>query len=360
MIETKSDQAKLNGQIYTLPNLHAFGGVCGHQADYASRVGQSLGVPSAYVGGANTFGGLHAWVMWVEIKAVSENSIAFTLESHGRYRGDKYYVGTLKNPQTGKRITDRQLELRLHTVGLNATAKRQAEMAMTAYPLLLEKESMDVSEQFSYLGSTVKLCPGNEDAWRAVAEMASNETVREKHKKQMTEILNQLFVNFSNFPDFTWEVFDNLTQIEEEPKKRIAMFNRLALMYIAAKRPDLACEARLKLTDLYIADEQQKAAIDGLASTIDAFADEGRYVPRMLDRLETLCQNVEGSTPALLAFYNTFLPKIPQMRGNRPSVYCIKMFERGIVKFKEHSQPQLAFAYEAQLARIKARQILDK
>ena len=114
--------------------------------------------------------------------------------------------------------------------------------------------------------------------------------------------------------------------------------------------------ATMKLTDLYIADEQQKAAIDGLASTIYAFAEEGRYVPRMLDRLEALCQNVEGSTPALLAFYNTFLPKIPQMRGSSPSKYCITMFERGIAKFKQQGQAQIAFAYEAQLAKIKAGQ----
>jgi hypothetical protein len=134
------------------------------------------------------------------------------------------------------------------------------------------------------------------------------------------------------------------------------MFNRLALMYIAAQRPDLACEARLKLTDLFIADEQQKAAIDGLASTIYAFVDEGRYVPRMLDRLEQICKDVEGSTLALLAFYNTFLPKIPQTRGSRPSDYCIKMYERGIAKFKQHGQAQVALVYEAQLTKIKAGQ----
>jgi len=356
MLDTKSEQAKLNGQIYNLPNILNYGGVCAHQADYAARVGQSLGVPAAYVGGANIYGGNHAWVMWVEVKAVSKTSIAFSLESHGRYRGDKYYVGTLKDPQTGKRITDRQLELRLHTVGLNATAKRQAELAMTAYPVLLEEESLDVAGQLDYLGNVVKLCPGNEEAWRAVAKMAGNETVREKHKKQMIGIVNQLFANFSNFPDFTWEVFDDLTQIEETLEKRIDMYNRLAQMYVAAKRPDLACEARLKLTDLYVENEQPAVAIDGLASTIYAFVDEGRYVPRMLDRLEALCQNVDGTTPALLAFYNSFLPRIPQMRGNRPSSYCIKMFERGISKFKEYGQPQVALAYEAQLAKIKAGQ----
>ena len=54
---------------------------------------------------------MHAWVMWVELIGVTSKGIEFSLESHGRYRFDKYYVGTLYDPQTGQTITDRTLEL---------------------------------------------------------------------------------------------------------------------------------------------------------------------------------------------------------------------------------------------------------
>ena len=354
MLETGSAQAKLNGHVYTFANLHQHGGVCAHQADYASRVGKSLAVPAASVGGESTYGDRHAWVMWVELKAVTSKSIVFSLESHGRYRGDRYYVGTLKDPKTGQRCTDRQLELRLHTVGMDPAAKRLSDSVMAAYPVLRDKLALGVNDQFSFMTRTIKLCPGNEEAWTALAGMASNEVVREKHRKQMTGILTQLFSTFANFPDFTWTIFDDLIAYEGGLKERIKLYERLVLSYQMAKRPDLACEARLRLTDLIVEDGREIEAVDGLAATIYLFADEGRYVPRMLDRIEQICQNVEGATPHLLRFYGSFLPKIPQMRGDRPSKYCMEMFRRGIARFREHGELGAAQLFEAQLAQIEA------
>ena len=356
MLETSSDQARMNGHPYTLANLRKLGGVCALQGDFASRVGQSLGVPAAYVGGTSTFGELHAWVMWVEIKNVTAKSIVFTLESHGRYRGDRYYVGTLQDPKSGERITDRQLELRLHTVGTDPVAKRHADLMLAAYPVLKDKLDFGISEQFSYFSRMVELCPGHERVWLSLAGMATHETVKQKHRKQMTAVLNQLFNTFANFPDFTWTVFDDLIQFEDRLKERIKLYERLTLLYQAAQRPDLACEARLRLTDLLVEDGRDLAAVDGLAATIYAFVEEGRYVPRMLDRIEQICQGRDGAAPHLLRFYHSFLPRIPQMRGARPSRYCIEMFERAIALFRQHGEEAAAQAYEAQLVQIRAGQ----
>jgi hypothetical protein len=354
MLETQSQQARMNDQAYTLANLRTYGGVCAHQADFASRVGQSLGVPAAYVGGESVYGDLHAWVMWVEIKTVTPKSIVFTLESHGRYRGDRYYVGTLRDPKSGQSITDRQLELRLHTVGSDPLAKRHADLVMAAYPLLTEQLDLGTSARFDYLRRAVELCPGHEPAWLALTELATVDEVKQKHRKQMTRVLDQLFRTFANFPDFTWTIFDDLIQFEDRLKERIKLYERLTILYQAAQRPDLACEARLRLTDLLVEDGRELEAVDGLAATVTVFVDEGRYVPRMLDRIESICQNVEGAAPHLLRFYQSFLPRIPQMRGDRPSRYCMETYERAIALFRQHGEPALAQAYEAQLAQIRA------
>ncbi len=354
MLDSGSQKARLNGQRYTLANLRQYGGVCAMQADFASRVGQSLGVPAAYVGGESAYGDSHAWVMWVEVKSVTPKSIGFTLESHGRYRGDRYYVGTLRDPKSGRQITDRQLELRLHTVGIDPVAKRHADLVMAAYPALKERENLATGDRFAYLRRTIDLCPGHEQAWTALAAMAATDEVREKHRRQMTGILKQLFTTFVNFPDFTWAIFDDLIQYEDRLKERIKLYETLTQQYQMAQRPDLACEARLRLTDLLVEDGQELAAVEGLAATIFAFVDEGRYVPRMLDRIEQICQNMEGATPHLLRFYHSFLPRIPQMRGDRPSPYCMQMFERGIALLKQHGEMEAAQVYEAQLAQIRA------
>ena len=356
MLESQSQHARMNDHPYTLANLRTYGGVCALQGDFASRVGQSLGVPSAYVGGESAYGDLHAWVMWVEIKAVTPKSIVFSLESHGRYRGDRYYVGTLRDPKSGRQITDRQLELRLHTVGSDPVAKRHADLVMAAYPLLQDQLELNTSDRFDYLRRTVELCLGHDQAWQALADMATLDEVKQKHRKQMTRILDQLFRTFANFPDFTWTIFDDLIQFEDRLKERIKLYERLTILYQAAQRPDLACEARLRLSDLLVEDGRELEAVDGLAATIYAFVDEGRYVPRMLDRIESICQGLDGATPHLLRFYHSFLPRIPQMRGDRPSRYCMEMFERGIALFRQHGETALAQTYENQLAQIRAGQ----
>jgi len=190
MLQTKSQQARLNGQVYNFPNLTKFGGVCAHQADYASRVGKSIGIPAAYITGESTYGELHAWVMWVELKGVAQNKISFSLQSYGRYRYDKYYIGHLNDPQTGEEITDRQLELRLQTVGLDSLAKRQSGLVMKAYPMLVGETEAELTEQLKYLFKVTDLCPGNQECWRKLAAMSRDGKIKEKEEIQkMTKVV---------------------------------------------------------------------------------------------------------------------------------------------------------------------------
>ena len=170
----KKSPPKLSEQDYTLENIRKFGGVCAHQGDFACRVAKSIGVPAAWVTGMAADGEDHAWVMWVELQAVNHANITFSLKSSGRYRTDHYYVGVLKDPQTGLQITDRQLELRLQTVGSNPQIKRQAALVMNAYPTLREKADLDSPQQLMLLSQVTQFCPGNEEAWIAIAKLSRN------------------------------------------------------------------------------------------------------------------------------------------------------------------------------------------
>lgn len=354
MLRTESKVCRLDGKEYTLPNIRQFGGVCAMQADFASRVGKSIGVPAEYVGGEAAGGELHAWVMWVEIKQVSRNSISFTLESHGRYRGDKYYVGTLRDPQTGRGITDRELELRLQAVGLGPVAFRHARLVMLAYPQLRDKLQLKPAQEIALLNELIDLCPGNEAAWRQIALLAKEGRIASDSNRQMTAMFDKLFRTFASFPDFTWKVFDDLVQYQKNPKQRDKYYDRLVQMYEANGRPDLACEARLRLSEYLLEQGHNKEVIDGLSFTIMKFPDEGRYVPRLLDKLEQVCAGVKGADQQLLRFYQEFIPMVPQKRGNAPSPYCMKMLERAIEKFTAAEQAQQAQVYAAQLATLKA------
>jgi len=354
MLNTGSETCRLAGKSYNLPNLVQFGGVCAMQADFAARVGKSLGVPAEYVTGENRYGDHHAWVMWVEVRNVTANSIQFSLESHGRYRGDRYYVGSLKHPKTGQRMTDRELEHYLHVVGSGPVAHRFADLLIRSLPVVDRHRDRSVDRQLKDLNTILKLSPGNSETWNEIASLSSYPDLESKHRRKFLTILNQFFATFTPFPDFTWTVFDNLVRFEDDEKKRIALYTRLTAAYEGAGRPDLASKSRLKLTELLIDADRLKEATQGLAFTILRFADEGRFVVGLLDRLETIAGTIPDSDAELVSFYLAFLQKIPTKRGNSPSEYCIRMYTRAIERFQMMNRPDLVQQLQVALNNVRA------
>ncbi len=354
MLETQSAQAKLNGKDYTLPNLLTFGGVCAMQADYAARVGKSIGIASEYVRGESAGGELHAWVMWVELKQATPTGISFSLESFGRYRGDKYYVGQLLDPKSGAPITDRDMELRLQTVGLDTVAKRHAELVMQAYESIAQQGEFNTTKRLNLLHQVIQYNPGCEGAWLAVARLARESNGEKQYNKQFQSVLNQLFITFAGIPDFTWKVFADIAAYYPEGKPRAAMYEKLIAMYEAAGRPDLACEARLAWAEMIGPQSRQIDAMQGLALTVKKFPGEGRYVPKLLDKLEQLCGEVKDAEKHLIQFYVEVLPLVPRKRGDSPSPFAIKMFERAVDVFTRYNHPQLAAAAQSELQNVRA------
>ncbi|HUT94091.1 MAG TPA: Ig domain-containing protein [Thermoguttaceae bacterium] len=343
---------KLEGKVHTLPNILRFGGVCSCRADFAGRVGKSIGVPAFSVSGESRFGQEHPWVMWVELGRITPTGLTFTLESHGRFRYDHYYKGNLHDPQTGEPTTDRDVERRLHAVGMDPLAKHHADLVMRAYPMLRERLEMDTTKQLDFLSRVIDLSPGNEEAWIALAKMSREGQITKTNSKPMMRVLEGLFTTFARLPDFTWVVFDDLVSFQDLPKQRAALFGRLAALYEQAGRPDLSCEARLKYAEYLVADERQDDAIRGLAAGILLFPEEGNFVPKMLDRLEELCKGQREAKKHLAPFYQQFLPAISPKRGSRASDYCMEMYQRGIQRFRDAGLDDLAQAYQAQLAAL--------
>jgi hypothetical protein len=349
----KGEPGKLDGKLYILPNLQCFGGVCRHQADYATRVAKSLGIPAFTAGSANNLGEGHAWVMWVELGPVTRTGFQFSLQSFGRYRGMKFYVGGHSDPHTGLPTTDREAELRLHTVGHDPVAKRQADLVMRAYPMLRERLALDLPKQLNFLGRIVKFCPGNEEAWKMAAKMSREGLITKTNRLPMQKIVDDMFLTFRNFPDFTWVVFDDMIYFEDRPLRKAELYARLAGMYEQAGRIDLSCMARLKHADILASNGRPRDAAASLAAAILLFPDEGRYVPQLLDKLEPLCQKDKLGQKQLVLFYQQFLPKIPQPDGK--NIYGIAMFKRAIECFHKAGQDQLAQACRMRLKLMEER-----
>jgi hypothetical protein len=343
----------LEGHPYTLENIRRYGGVCAMQADFAARVSKSVGVPAAWVWGPGKDLGLHSWVMWVELKQVSKTGLTFSLESHGRYDNDLYYTGKLTDPQTGREILDRDMERRLWVVGHDRVGKRQAELAMRAFPELRDALKLDVAAQLAYLDRVLRVSAHNESAWLTLAHLAKGGGLKGADQQALLGHIPNLIRVFNRFPDFTWKAFDDLLAAQPDAGSRAGLYAKLVEMYELAGRPDLACEARLKLADLQVEQKRFRAAAEGIAFTVRKFPGEGRYVPRMMARLHEICDGFKGGSELLGRFYLDVLPAIPRRRGDQPSQYCIRMYEQAVAFFKEHGKDKVASTLEVQLAQVR-------
>ena len=232
---------------------------------------------------------------------------------------------------------------------------------MQGYPTIVAEAKLETEDQIELLRKIIGLSPGNEAAWKTLAKLSTDFVAEDKrNRKKMLDIIDSMFNNFSNFPDFTWTLFESITAFETDPDRRHKLFNRLLAQYLKAERPDLAMQARLRLTDHLLDDGNKTVAIEGLAKTILALPHEARYVPKMLDRIDAICEGEPELAMHRADFYAQFLPKIPKYRGSTPSKFCVQMFERAIKLFKEESKPALAAGAEKELEDIKSGAALSR
>lgn len=325
---------RIGGKPYTLENLSKFGGVCAQQADFASRVAKCLGVPAEYVGGEGNSGGRHAWVMWVEIKSATKDKLEVSLLSEGRYLLDQYYVGKLKDPKTGREITDREMEMSLAAIVNAPNVGRQADLLMRAFPVVKEKKQYTPMKQLDYIKKVIDIYNFNDRAWTERAGLLKTGA--------LTDAVGALNVSemaikaFQNHPDFSWKYADDLLTPVKDKQTRARQFEKMVTRYEQLGRPDLACEARLRLAEYQVDAKDYKAAADGLSKTIAKFPAEGRYVPKMLEKLQDVCREYKGGTEKLTKFYVQLLPLIPTTRGTEVSDYCIKVHEQALEFFKKN------------------------
>lgn len=353
MLRTQSKVCKLNDHPYTLPSIREHGGVCAMQADFAARVGKSLLVPAAYVGGEANSGGLHAWVMWAEVRAVNKDkdTVTFTLESFGRYNNDQYYIGTLTDPQTGRPTTDRELERRLTAVGNAPHSSRHADLLMRAYPITREAKAFTTKQQLGYLNKVLAVYPLCGEAWVELAALHRDGKLTDA--MEATRLVDRAVTVFAKFPDFSWKVVDELLTPQKDKQYRTRTFEKLATGYEGLGRPDLACEARLKLVDYQTEAKEHTKAFNGLAGTVRKFPDEGRYVPKMVTRMQEVAKDIKGGDALMAKFWLELLPKVPARRGNEVSEYCVKLHQQAVAYLKETNKPKELAVAEQSLAKVK-------
>lgn len=350
MIKSGESTSNMAGQQYTLPNLRARGGVCSMQADYAARVAKCLGIPAAYVEGTARVGARHAWVIWTEARPSTGSELAFQLESHGRFQIDRYYVGQLRDPQTGRTMTDRALELHLHAVSLDPVAYRQACSIMRFYPQLKPVWNLTLAEQLAFLEALLALSPGCESVWRELAQLAPHTRDDDTLRKRFEVIRDRSFQTFTNCPDFLCELVPNMLSFEPDLTRRRSQLESLAQQWEISARPDLSCQVQLILARQLQASGLSAEALSVLSRTMKKFADDGRQVPQLMQQFETMASGLTDGDQRILKMYQELLPQIPRRRYNQPSLFRMQMLRQAASRFRAAGLVKQADGYESQLA----------
>lgn len=365
MLETeqnggKGPGPKLAGFDYSLANIKKQGGVCAQQADFVARVGKSLGQPTVYVSGESSYRGWHAWVMWVSVakptKDKEKEGVKFALTSDGRTRGfekDAFYVGHLRDPQTGKAMTDRDMERRLSVVGMDARLSRQTGLAMRAYERLAVELEFDVKERLAFLEKVWALSPYSESAWRELARLA-----KEGHLagQQTFAAAKQaaLMKHFSRWPDFIAAVSADLLAVETTPAGRLRHLTPQIVLYEKMMRPDLVCDAQMRAAADLREQKKHKDATTALARVVRKFPTEGRYVPKLLKAYEDVCEDYPAGAPALGGLYLELTPALLRHYKGEPNPFVGQVVKQGTAFFERQKLPKQQAQFRALTAGLKA------
>jgi hypothetical protein len=352
-------QPHLAGKPYTLSNIRKEGGVCAQQADFAARVAKSVGVPAVYCWGQSSYRGLHAWWMFVQIQSANKEQIRFSLVSDGRIQGflkDQFFTGNVIDPQTGREMLDRDMEHRLWVVGRDPIGKRQANLVLRAYPWLSQRLDFDVKARVAYLDRSLKLLPSCESAWLEFARLCKEGELDSTQKGIVRARLDSLTLTFGNHPDFIARLVDDLLTVQPNPNEKIRQYEVVYSLFEKKQRPDLACAARLKITELLCEQGRWPAAGKGLISTIRKFPNEGRYVPQMTQKLQEVVPHYKEGPAALAQLYVELVPTMIVYYGKEGSDYCDKLFEQASAFLQESKLDKYAVKLKAQTenARLRA------
>jgi hypothetical protein len=115
---------KIASMPYTLENIRKVGGVCEEQAYYAAHVGKAIGVPATIITGRSSTVS-HAWVGFLQ----QRGGMMVWNVNEGHYDEYEKLRGNVRDPQTGRTISDDELALTADLCSL-AVGKRQEAVAL--------------------------------------------------------------------------------------------------------------------------------------------------------------------------------------------------------------------------------------
>ena len=316
----KGTEKKVTLMGFTMPNILQYGGVCADQAYFATEVGKSIGVPTAYTTGASGEVG-HAWVGFLQ----NSGATGWWNFDSGRYEAYRGVRGNVMDPQTRKGIPDSYVSLLAELIGTKPTDRQNAaalsdaavrlgamdstSMAAIAAPddvtpatARPKPRAADTATQLALFESSLRQSTGYAPAWFGVRDLAVADKLTLADKKRWADVLLRL--GAKKYPDFTLAILTPMIATIPDPKDQDQLWSNLFTLFQA--RFDLAANIRMNQAAMW--DKQNQADKAGICymDVIQRYANAGPFVLEALKGAEKMLVASKRQDKVLVLYGDTW------------------------------------------------------
>lgn len=346
-----NDALRLNeGGGFGLPVILERGGVCRHQAFFASSVGKSIGVPTVYMRASGIEIG-HAWVGYLR-----KSSRRATWDmSEGRYDDYQKLRGEIVCPQTRAQVSDQEVAMtgellgvplsdRLASAALATAASRFAnwEKRAMGYPPVLpegvgaqtedagdgdrntrrprrsvrrdtpvraEPRPATTEMRFDMLRQSAEKVPWDRHSWSLLLSWADDLSTADR--QAWLDAVHTLVGR--KYPDVLVSLVSPLIAAIDDPAARDAAWAWLADR--VRRTPQLSLEVAVRRADGMVDMGQSDEALAAYSDAARRFAREGPFVMRALEGAQRLLNQAPDKTAAMnyqLDLYGDVFRMVPK------------------------------------------------
>jgi hypothetical protein len=303
---TGGKAGKLGDRQYILPHILEYGGICGDQAHFCSRVAKCLGIPAMKADGLSRYGGTgHAFTVYFVWKKGRP-----MVESTGRYFHDFYYTGNVYDPQTGTEILDRHVEMLLDGASLSYSKFIVAHaLARLAKKMFAEHPKVSLVLVKKALTTNWFCGP----AWKLLMRLIGDGHVP---PAEGVDWANKMMKYVKDHPDLTLECFTTFIGCfpKEDVKRRQSFYKQAFGLY--KNRPDLQIDLRIKQGEELVQAGEDEGARRLFLDTAVKHAKTGRLILPILEKAVAVLNRTK-SQAAALPFFAKILKKYPRKRGDK-------------------------------------------
>jgi len=349
----------------TLPNILKVGGVCADQAYFATSVGKSIGIPSAWTDGNSAEAG-HAWVGYLKSNG---RSAAWDFDS-GRYDDFQFVRGNVTDPQTGESLADSTVGLLSDLIGTSATQRQNAVALVDAArvwgawgdanrtgdppvfpPDVVTSKTARVPQprmitaagQLELVEMGLRQFADYPCGWAVVADLARDGKLSESQKHVWADLTQRMCGQ--KHVDFALSILDPMVETVADANEQSGLWD--AIFKYVQSRSDLAADVRLRQARLWEKQDNLPRAGQCYEDVLQNYINTGPFALPALKGAESVLKKM-GQESKVLELYAQTVKRVtkPEITSGRPEF----IHESNWYKVRQAYADRLEAAGQKQLA----------